>query len=102
MTDETVDCFGWCDLHDDTVSEYTYEYKGCWSCYHFGEGNRFPYVSTREAACELKVSESTVRRWLRQGRISGRIFERERNRQDLGALRKLHIDLKSLEGLKKK
>lgn len=86
-------CFSWCDLHEEAISEQEYEYKGCWKCHHLNIGSKFPYVTTSEAACELKVSESTIRRWWRQGRIKGRIFERQRNRADLGAVRKLHLSL---------
>jgi len=66
-TGDIVKEFGWCDLHDEPINEDTYEWKGCWGCYHFGEGTGFPYASVQEVASELGVSCSTVRRLIKSG-----------------------------------
>jgi len=98
-----IDGFGYCDFHEEPVDEETYEYKGCWGCYHFHEGKDFPYVSVMEASKELGVSESTVRRWVKKGKLKGRLFVQERS--CFGSLPpppKYHIERESVNELKKK
>ena len=92
--------FGYCSYHDEEVDENTYKWKGCWSCYHFSEGDGFPYVSIPVASGELGVSESTVRKWIKEGRLEGYLFERGR-RIFSPPYRKYHITKGSVERLKK-
>jgi len=66
--------FGWCHLHEESVSEGTYRWKGCWGCHHFGEGKSYHYFSVYEASSELGVSQSTVRRWIKNGKLEGELF----------------------------
>lgn len=68
--------FGWCDLHDELVDEDTYEWKGCWSCYHFSEGNGFPYVSVQEAAWELGCHAALSGSGLRVESLKGEFLSR--------------------------
>jgi hypothetical protein len=97
-----IDGFGYCDFHEEPVDEGTYEYKGCWGCYHFHEGKDFPYMSVMEASKELGVSESTIRRWIKKGKLKGILFEQLRYTGDLPAPRKYHIERESVKELKKK
>jgi excisionase family DNA binding protein len=99
---EEVNEFGYCDLHKEPVDEGTYEYKGCWGCYHFHRGKDFPYMSVTEASEELGVSESTIRRWIRKGKLKGRLFVQ--GRYSFGSLPsppKYHIEKESVKELKK-
>jgi hypothetical protein len=92
--------FGWCDLHGKPVYGDTYEWKGCWGCHHFAEEEGFPYVSVQIAASELGVSCSTVRRWIKSGKLKGRIFEQGRNTGLLPSPRKYHIVYESVRKAK--
>lgn len=95
-----IEEFGWCDLHDDQVDENTYEWKGCWGCYHFSQGDGFRFTSVQEAALELQVSCCTVRRWVKNGKLEGRIFEQGRRNRSLPSPRKYHITLESIQKVK--
>ena len=68
---------GYCDLHEREVWEEEFEQKGCWNCYHFGYSADSPYVDVQEAAQLLQKSPSTIRRWLKDGRLEGKLFSRE-------------------------
>ena len=48
-------------------------------CYHFHESKDFPYMSVMGASKELGVSESTVSRWVKKGKLKGRLFVQERS-----------------------
>jgi excisionase family DNA binding protein len=50
-----------------------------------------------EAAHELKVSESTVRRLIRKGKLEGELFEQQRRTRSLPSPSKYHISKKSLK-----
>ena len=94
--------FGYCDLHEDSLSEDTYCWKGCWGCWHFSRGKDFPYVDVDEAAQELLVSPSTIRRWLKTGRLSGEVFSQGRPSYGLPSPRKYHITRESVAELRRK
>jgi len=99
--DEQEEEFGYCDLHEEYINEETYEYKGCWNCFHFWEGEGFPYVTVPEASKELGFSQSTVRRWIRSGMLKGRLFTQRRRTRFLPAPPTYHIEKESLEALKR-
>jgi len=69
---------GYCDLHEGEVREGEFERKGCWTCDYFGYSADSPYVDVQEAAQLLKKSPSTIKRWLKKGRLEGKLFVRER------------------------
>jgi len=96
------DEFGWCDLHEESVSEGKYRWKGCWSCRHFGEGKSYPYISVYEASSELGVSQSTVRRWIKNRKLEGELFIQGRHTGLLPSPKKYHIKEESLRNLKLK
>ena len=102
MTRE-VDGFGWCEYHDDIVDVSTYEYKGCWGCHYFIYGKNFPYYFVKDVAEMFNVSESTVRRWIRQGKLDGILFKQIRRPPPgvIPAPRKYHIPKESLEEFKR-
>jgi excisionase family DNA binding protein len=62
---------GFCDLHEELADEVTYRYKGCWGSQHFEFSQTFPYLFVSEAAEELMVSESTIRRLINKGKLEG-------------------------------
>ena len=89
--------FGYCDLHEELTDEVTYRYKGCWGRQHFEFGQTFPYLFVSEASKELQVSDSTVRRWIKRGKLDGELFEQQRKTHSLPAPAKYHISKKSLK-----
>ena len=88
--------FGSCDLHEEDIEEDTYRYKGCWGCQHFEFGQTFPYLFVSEAAHELQVSKSTVRRLIKRGKLEGELFEQQRITRSLPSPAKYHISKESL------
>jgi hypothetical protein len=88
--------FGFCDLHEELTDEVTYRYKGCWGCQYFEFGQVFPYLFVSEAAEELQVSESTVRRLIKKGKLDGELFEQQRITRSLPSPAKYHISKESL------
>lgn len=89
---------GYCDLHEEEVYEGEFEWKGCWNCWHFAYSN-FPYLDVYEAAKALKKSPSTIRSWLNEGRLSGKLFKRGRYNPQLGAWRKWFVDKTQPNGI---
>ena len=79
---------GYCDLHEEEVWEEEFERKGCWNCYHFDYSADSPYIDVQEAAQLLKKSQSTIRRWLKDGRLEGKLFTRKRPVFQIGSPRK--------------
>jgi transposase len=51
-----------------------------------------------EAAEELHVSERTVRRWIKSGKLDGELFEQQRKTHSLPSPSKYHISKESLRG----
>jgi len=90
--------FGWCDFHQRQVDEREYCLKGCWGCHHFEYGKSFPYVFVSEASSELGVSESTIRRWIKSGRLQGEKFVKVRQTAS-PVPKKYHIEKASLRRL---
>lgn len=90
-------CFGYCDHHEEVTEEVTYRYKGCWGCQHFEFGKTFPYIFVLEVAEKLKVSESTVRRLIKKGKLEGELFEQQRRTRSLPSPSKYHISKESLK-----
>ena len=88
--------FGFCDLHEEITDEFTYRYKGCWGCQHFEFGQTFSYLFVSEAAVELMVSESTIRRLIKKGKLDGELFEQQRITRSLPSPAKYHISKESL------
>ena len=93
--------FGYCDLHEREVWEQEFERKGCWNCYHFDYSEDCPYADVKYAARSLKKSQSTIRRWLRDGRLEGKLFIHERPGFQLGAPQKWFVNDESIESLSK-
>jgi len=89
--------FGYCDLHNEEVWELEFERKGCWNCYHFGYSADSPYIDVQEAAQLLKKSPSTIRRWLKNGRLEGKLFIRKRPVFQTGSPRKWFIEGESIK-----
>lgn len=89
---------GYCEVHGP-MDFGTYCWKGCWGCYHFTAGNKFPYMFVNEAAKKLGVSETTVRKLLRKGELKGEVFVQNRHTGFLPASPKYHIEKESVEVL---
>ena len=96
MANSEMSGFGYCDLHEESMEEETYRWKGCWGCQHFEFGQAFPYVFVLEAAEELQVSESTVRRLIKKCKLKGEIFKQQRKTRSLPSPSKYHISKESL------
>jgi len=98
--DKAYECdFGYCSFHEALVSEGIYQWKGCWGCQYFGEGEDFPYRSVAQAASQLKKSESTIRLWIKKGKLDGKIFEQRGHAGSLPSARTYHILQESIDRL---
>lgn len=83
------------------MEEETYIWKGCWGCVHFEFGKGFPYVFVSEAAEKLQVSESTIRRLIKESKLEGELFKQQRRTGSLPAPFKYHISKKSFKEFSK-
>ena len=81
------------------MDEWEFMYKGCWNCTHFSKYNEFLY--TEEAAEELEVSVSTIRRWLHRKLLEGKLYWRIRKKPEVPVYRWL-IKRSSVERLKER
>jgi len=90
---------GYCNFHEREVGETEFERKGCWNCYHFGYLVDSPYVDVQEATQLLKKSPSTIIRWLKEGRLEGKLFVRERPEFQTGSPRKWFVSEESIESM---
>ena len=61
----------------DNIDIDTFSYKGCWACQYFTL-NSDHYMYTRDASKKYDVSEGTIRRWCREGKLDARLCVRER------------------------
>lgn len=74
---------GYCRKHEEKVDKQQFEYKGCWTCWsYFERTDEWPYCDVKQAAEKLEVSKTTVRNWIKNGKLDGRLFERGRNHPD--------------------
>lgn len=90
---------GYCGFHEALVNEGTYRWKGCWGCQYFSEGKDFPYRSVAQAASQLNKSESTIRLWIKKGKLDGKIFEQRGHTGSLPSARTYHILQESIDRL---
>ena len=92
---------GYCDhhLHPDMIIDLdTFEWKGCWTCYHFNADDDFPFMDVNDTSNELNISRSTVIRWVKSGKLKGRLFERGRHVDSISPpYKKYFIDKDSVE-----
>ncbi|MBU2535447.1 MAG: helix-turn-helix domain-containing protein [Chloroflexi bacterium] len=59
-------------------------------------------MSTSDAALELKVSKSTIRNWIKKGKLTGRIFRQVRIQPGIyPPARKYHITKESIAQVQK-
>jgi len=92
--------FGFCKFHEYEVYEGKFEWKGCWTCGHFVFSPDLPYVTVNDAAKALNVSKATIRRWVKIGKLKGRLYVKRR--KDLNVPKKIYlIEKVSVEELKK-
>lgn len=83
----------------EDVDLLTFEFKGCWGCFYFMEANGFPFYSVIEASEILKVSPSTIRRWIGKGKLNAKLFEQIRRTTSLPAPKKFYIDKENVINL---
>ena len=91
--------FGYCDLHNEDVWEPEFEWKGCWNYYHFSYSADCLYTDVREATQLLKKSPSTIRRWLKDGHLEGKLLIRGRPEFQAGPLYKSFIEKESIKSI---
>lgn len=87
---------GYCDYHERDVLEREFGLKACWNCYHFDGSSDSEYVDVEEAAGQLQKSTSTIRRWLKDGRLKGKLFVRGRRYFNGGSPRKWLVKKESV------
>lgn len=81
----------------EEISEETFEYKGCWNCEYFGYGTNFPYYDVEEASKQIGVSKSTIIRWIKTGKLSGRLFIMREPKFAWGSRKKYYIKKDDIE-----
>ena len=69
---------GYCHHHEEKVDLNTFEYKGCWTCHYFLNGDIL--IDATEAASKLEVTETTIIKWIKVGKLNGRMFIKLRRR----------------------
>ena len=96
---------GWCDhhLHPDMIVDFDiFEWRGCWTCWHFHPEDDIPFVDVNETSDILNISPSTVIRWVKNGKLDGRLFERGRHETTISPPHKKYFIYKdSIDNLKK-
>lgn len=75
----------------EEISEETFEYKGCWNCGYFEYGDDFPYYDVEETSHQLGVSKSTIIRWIKKGKLLGRLFVMNDPKFVYGSRKKYYI-----------
>ena len=96
--------FGYCSHerhYNEEIDISTFEWKGCWNCYHFSPGDEYDLLDIKQMAEILSVSSSKVRSLIRKGELEADLFERGRDvtvygRLILGARKKYFIRRKFL------
>jgi len=74
--------FGYCshERHsNEEIHVSTFEWKGCWNCYHFNPGDEYDLLDIKQVAEILNVSSSKVRSLIRKGELEAELFERGRD-----------------------
>jgi len=98
---EEIQEFGYCEYHKEKIDESTFEWKGCWKCHYFIKGENFKYYTVKEASRMLGISENTVRRWIKIGKLEGRLFEQGRSESRTSFPLKIYfIEKESVEKLR--
>ncbi len=93
--------FWYCELHERDIYGEEFEWKGCWTCLHFRYAANFPYIDVSIAAEMLGVSKATVRRWVKLGKLKGRLFVK--GRRDLNVPKRIYfIEASAVERLAKR
>ena len=83
----------------EDISEGTFEYKGCWGCSDFEYNKDFPYYDTEEASKILNKSQSTIRNWIKKGKLEGKLFMKGRSSDYNSSWRKYFIKKESVDKL---
>jgi len=102
--------FGYCshERHcNEEIHVKTFEWKGCWNCYHFSPGDDYDLFDIKEVAESLDVSISRVRSLIRKGELEAELFERSRDMTldgglILGARKKYFVRKEVLNDFNKK
>jgi predicted DNA-binding transcriptional regulator AlpA len=78
---------GYCEheYHPQAISQGTFEYKGCWTCWNYFQRDeeKWIYIDTNEAAQKYGVSQKTIYRWIRLGKLKARLFVMGRKNTNL-------------------
>ena len=69
---------GYCSYHNEDVDMNIFEYKGCWTCGYFTFKENGPLISAEDAADILGKSKKTVIRWIKAGKLDGKLFVKKR------------------------
>ncbi|MBA7679299.1 hypothetical protein ES703_87588 [subsurface metagenome] len=85
----------------EDISEETFEYKGCWNCWQYFEySDIFPYYDVEEASQRLGVSRNTIIRWIKKGKLEGRLFTMGAQKYVCGSHKKYFIKKESVDKIK--
>ena len=72
--------FGYCNSHKKEVDIEIFETECCWSCKYFQKGQDFDLMDVKEAKEIFNVSASTIRTWIKRGKLDGKLFERNNSK----------------------
>jgi len=81
--------FGHCSHerhYNEEIDESTFEWKGCWNCWHFDPGDDYDLLDIKQMAEILDVSISRVRSLINKGKLEADLFERGRDMTLTGGL----------------
>ena len=81
----------------EDISEEIFEYKGCWNCEYFEYGNKFPYYDVEEASQQIGVSKSTIIRWIKKGKLAGKLFIMGEPKFVWGSRKKYYLNKKEVD-----
>lgn len=59
------------------ISLSTFKYKGCWNCPHFQYDTNV-YITVKKASKIYNKSQSTIRRWCKNGKLNAELYVKER------------------------
>jgi hypothetical protein len=74
--------FGYCSHerhYNEEIHVSTFEWKGCWNCFHFNPGDEYDLLDIKQVAEILNVSSSKVRSLIRKDELEAELFERGRD-----------------------
>ena len=74
-------------------------YKGCGGCPDFEYSKDFPYYDVEEASEILGKSQSTIRNWIKNGKLKGKLYVKGRSSNYCSSWRKYFIEKENINNM---